>query len=64
MGRGSAYTEMGAGVMNYLINGNNQYLERDRIRAGDATTDNRHGNPRIADETRPKNVALLFCIKL
>jgi len=29
-----------------------------------AITDGVHGTPRIADETRPKNIGLIFCIKI
>ncbi|MBL8020169.1 MAG: tail fiber protein [Leptospirales bacterium] len=33
------------------------------VTTGDATTDGTNGTPRIANETRPKNVALTYCMR-
>jgi microcystin-dependent protein len=48
---------------NVFQGGNGANFTNATITIGDPTTDNTNGTPRTANETRPANIALLYCIK-
>lgn len=46
-----------------VLGGNGAVLSNATIQVGNPTTDGANGTPRTASETRPANIALLYCIK-
>lgn len=56
-GSGSEYGFGGTSTSTSLI------TDRTGMRIGPTKTDGANGTPRVGAETRPRNVALLFCIK-
>jgi microcystin-dependent protein len=61
----AASTTAKASGSSYAANGSN-YVKADAsasVAVGNPTTDGSNGDPRTANETRPKNIAMLYCIK-
>jgi microcystin-dependent protein len=46
-----------------VLGGSGAVLSNATIQVGNPTTDGANGTPRTASETRPANIALLYCIK-
>lgn len=53
----------GGGVGEFVGNNGNPGVTGTRLRTYEAATDGTNGAPRIASETRPRNLAVMWCIK-
>lgn len=61
----NALATIGSGGNSYIqqtVSGNNASVVNDTVRA--PISDGTNGTPRVTNETRPRNVALLYCIKI